>query len=250
MSNLAYEGGEQVYSLYLITLALFVLSFDTVRLANLLIFQKPAKPNYFKPLYATKGQLNIAIGLKMVFVLFFVVIYGFKTGLAFYKGPYRFPGEQGLAGTTGIYNVTAFRINKDSLPYSATDPLRWQDVVFEKWNTLSIRSNRPVIIDSNNIEKITPGAAAEYYELEGAAERHYYSYVADTLNHTLVLQNKNKHYAGETIVLHYKQAGDSTLLLSGINERKDSVFVVLNKIKKKYLLEEVVQRGRQQPIKL
>jgi hypothetical protein len=239
-----------VYSLYLITLALFVLSYDTGRLANLLIFQKPAKPNYFKLKYSTAAQLNIARGLKIIFVLFFVALYGFKTGSAFYKSPYRFPDAPGLAGTSGLYNVSSFRINKDSLPYSATDSLRWQDVVFEKWNTLSIRSNRPVIIDSNNIEKIIPGKEAKYYELEGSAERHYYSYTSDTLHHTLILQNKNRHYAGETLVLHYKQAGDSALILSGINERKDSVFMVLNKIKKKYLLEEVAQRGRQQPIKL
>ena len=250
MSNLAYEGGEQVYSLYLITLALFVLSFDTGRLTNLLVFQKPAKPGYFKPLFATRTQRNTAFAIKIIVVLFFVVLYGFKTGTAYYKAAYRFPEEQGLAGATGIYNVSSFRINKDSLSYSANNPVRWKDVVFEKWNTLSIRSNRPVIIDSNNIEKIVTGKEAKYYELEGSAARHYYSYVTDSTHHTLFLRNKNKHYQEETLVFHYQQAGDSALVLSGINERKDSVFVILNKIKKKYLLEEVAKRGRQQPIKL
>lgn len=250
VSNIAYEGGEQVYSLYLITLATFVLWYDLGRLFNLLILQKPAKPNTFVPGYAARWQFSIATGLKVVFILFFVVLYGFKTGAAYYKGAYRFPEEKGLAGTSGIYNVSSFRINKDSLAYSATDSLRWQDVVFEKWNTLSIRSNRPVIIDSNNIEKIVPGKEAKYYELEGVAERHYYTYTADTIHHTLLLQNKNKNYAGETLVFHYSKAGDSSLVLSGINERRDSVFVVLNKLNKKYLLEEVAKRGRQQPIKL
>ncbi len=49
VSNIAYEGGEQVYSLYLITLATFVLWYDLGRLFNLLILQKPAKPNTFVP---------------------------------------------------------------------------------------------------------------------------------------------------------------------------------------------------------
>ena len=134
-----------------------------------------------------------------------------------------FRNSAGWRGAGGIYDVSSFRINHDSIPYSATDSSRWQDVVFEKWNTLSIRSNRPVIIDSNNIEKLAPGDAAASYELEGSAARHYYSYTTDTLHHVLVLQNKNKHYQGETLVFHYRQAGDSALLLTGINERKDSV---------------------------
>jgi len=37
MSNLAYGGGDDVYSLYLITLSLFVLSYDVQRLLNLLV---------------------------------------------------------------------------------------------------------------------------------------------------------------------------------------------------------------------
>jgi len=250
MSNLAYEGGEQVYSLYLITLALFVLTFDVQRLADLLVFQKPAAPVHFKPHYQTKARFYTKITLKTVFILFFVLLYGWQTGAAFYSGTGRFPQEPGLKGTTGIYNVAAFRINNDSIGYSATDPNRWQDVVFEKWNTISIRSNRPVVIDSNNVENFDDHSPGRAYELQGSAARHYYTYVVDTVTHTLLLKNKNRHYGEETLLLHYRKAGDSSIVLTGINERKDSIFVVLDKLNKKYLLEEVAQTGRQKPIKL
>ena len=52
------------------------------------------------------------------------------------RSPYQFPSTRGLTDAAGIYNVTQFRINKDTLAYSKTDPVRWQDVVFEKWATL------------------------------------------------------------------------------------------------------------------
>jgi hypothetical protein len=122
--------------------------------------------------------------------------------------------------------------------------------VFEKWNTISIRSNRPVIIDSNNTERITAPEYDRTYELEGAAGRHYYSYQPDTVNYTLVLQNKNKHHQSENLVLHYSRPNDSTLVLQGIDENKDSVFVTLQRINKKYLLEEVAKQGRRKSIKL
>lgn len=247
MSNWAYEGGELVYSLYLVTLALFVLAFDLQRLVSLLVWQKPTAPNRFKPVFTEKWQYYGRLALKTLVVFFFVALYSFKTAT---EDTYQYPTTPGLQGLSGIYNVKEFSINRDTIAYSKYDPVRWQDVVFEKWNTISIRSNRPVIIDSNNTERITAPDNDRTYELEGAAGRHYYSYLPDTVNHTLVLQNKNKHHQGENLLLHYTRTNDSTLVLQGIDEKKDSVFVTLQRINKKYLLEEVAKQGRRKSIKL
>jgi hypothetical protein len=249
VSNLAYEGGELVYSLYLISLALFILTFDLRRIINLLVLQYPTTPNLFQPVF-NGAQRYTRLLLKTAFVFFFVLLYSFKTATGFKHDPYQYPTTKGLTEVDGIYNVKQFRINHDTIAYSKTDPVRWQDVVFEKWNTLSIRSNRPVIIDSNNMENITASNAGKTYELEGTAGRHYYSYSADTVNQVLVLQNKNRHFKGEQLVLHYAHPNDSTIVLYGINENKDSVFATLERINKKYLLKEVARQGREKPIKL
>jgi len=271
MSNLAYGGGDDVYSLYLLSLALFILSYDLQRLANLLVFQRPASPNRFQPLLPAKWQRNGRLALKTFFVFFFVLLYGFKTRYAPATDPYQFPTSKGLPGVTGIYNVTAFKIGKDTLAYSRTDSIRWQDLVFEKWATLSIRSNRPVVLDSVNVERPDLTDNDRTYELQGSAGRHYYSYVADTARHLLILQNKNPHYKEEKWVLHYEQPGDSRIILAGTRivpagtgisvagtrisppgaaPDKDSVYVVLDKLDKKYLLEEAAKRGRQGGLKL
>jgi hypothetical protein len=146
--------------------------------------------------------------------------------------------------------VSYFRINADTIAYSKYDPVRWQDVVFEEWNTISIRSNRPVHIDSNNVERVNAADADKTYELEGAIGRHYYSYTVDTVNQLLTLQNKNKFYKDEQLQLHYTRSNDSTIQLYGVNESRDSVFATLQRINKKYLLKEVENAGRSKSLKL
>jgi hypothetical protein len=218
MSNLAYEGGEAVYSLYLISLALFVLSYDVPRLADLLIFQRPASPNKYHVVFTSKGQRYSRLALKTVFIFFFVVLYGFKTRSGYHADPYLHPATQGLPGAAGIYNVSLFVVGKDTVAYSKTDSIRWQDVVFEKWAALSIRSNR-MVVDS----------------AEGSVGRQYYSYKVDTAARLLTLQN-----AGVKRMLHYDRPDGGRIILSG-----DSIYVVLDRVDKKYLLEEARKTGRQ-----
>jgi hypothetical protein len=200
--------------------------------------------------FTGRWQPYARLFLKTAFIFFFVLLYSFKTASGYKHDAYQFPTEKGLNGFAGLYNVSEFRINHDTIGYSTTDPVRWQDVVFETWNTISIRSNRPVIIDSNNTERITAASNDRTYELEGSAGRQYYSYQADTVNKVLVLHNKNRHYAGEQLVVHYARPNDSTLVVYGVNEAKDSVFATLQRIDKKYLLKEVANKGREKTLKL
>jgi hypothetical protein len=250
MSNLAYGGGDAVYSLYLLSLALFILSWDLQRLANLLFFQKPALPNPFQLILPAGWQRGTRIALKTFLFFFFVVLYGFETRSGYHSDPYQYPVTKGLEGLSGIYNVTTFKKGKDTLAYSKTDPVRWQDVVFEKWATISIRSNRPVVLDSTNVERPQLSDSLRDYELQGAAGRHYYSYEADTANQLLILHNKNPHYTSERLVLYYDRGSASHITFSGLDQDRDSVYVVLDKLDKKYLLEEAGKAGRQKGLKL
>lgn len=245
MSNLAYGGGEYVYSFYLISLALFVFSFDALRIYQLVALERPAEPNRFKPLF--RGRLStVRVVVKTLVIFFFVFLYGVKTYSGFRHDPYQFPLTPGLQQAGGLYNVSEFKINNKVLPYSATDSVRWKDVVFEKWNTISIRSNRPVILDSVNYEKIIKNDADRDYELAGSGDRHYYRYTVDTLSHVLSLENKNPHYKNEKLQLQFSRPDTTTIILSGTDQNRDSIYVVLNKINKKY----PIQLGRRGVLKL
>jgi hypothetical protein len=249
MSNLGYEGGEYVYSLYLVSFAIFLFAYDAPRLYRLLALGLPTKPNSFKPALS-KSAGTTRIILKSTFIFFFVLLYGFKTYSGYQQGPYKYPQAEGLAGASGLYNVSEFRINNKTIPYSLTDSTRWKDVVFEKWPTISIRSNRPVEVDLSNTEEIYASDKDCDYELEGLGDRLYYSYNIDSVKQNLQLQNKNKNYSGEQLVLHYSRPNKSQIILSGINENKDSIYVVLDKLNKKYLLEEAAHIGRRASLKL
>jgi hypothetical protein len=236
MSNLAYDGGDQVYSLLLITFALVVFSVDLVRIVRLLILQLPTAPDTFKP-----SPSNARLILKSLFVLLFVVIYGFKAGTG---ESAQYPSTKGLPGIAGLYDVSLFAVNKDTIAYSITDSLRWQNVVFEEWNTLSIRSNNSVPIDSNNRHWLYTNSEDRQYEKEGANWRRYYRYTIDSVHQTLVLTPGNW-------VLHYSRADDKQVVLSGVTPQHDSVYAVLNKIPKVYLLEEAAKgSGRGKKIRL
>ena len=254
-SNLAYEGGEYVYSGLLITFALVLFAFDAVRLFRLLSLELPALPNRFQPAFANQWQRYGRLAFKSAFVLFAVIVYGFSTAQTYRNGPLRFPKTPGLPGVVGVYNVSEFRIGGQTIPYSKTDrddgpPIRWQDVVFETWNTLSIRSSQPVKLVNTLTEQLPATDAERDYEFAGSQGRQYYRYTVDPTGRLLTLKNVNPNQPAETLKLNYTKAGNGQIILAGVDENRDSVYAVLDKINKKYLIDEAAKAGRRGSLKL
>jgi len=249
MSNIAYEGGELVYSFFLLSLAFFILLYDLERLTSLLISQVPTSPDKFSPLFVNNWRHGRLV-LKSLFVFVFIGLYGFSTLNTYRSGAFQYPATEGLRNAEGIYHVSTFAINQDTIAYSLTDSIRWRDVVFEKWNTISVRTNRSVIIDSSNTDLFQHPDSARDYEIRGSGGRQYYSYRVDTASQVLKLHNRNKNYPNDHLELKYKLIGDSTINLSGRDQNNDSLAVVLNRINKRYLLKEVDKNGRRKSLKL
>jgi hypothetical protein len=249
VSNLAYEGGEHIYSFLLITFALALFAFDAVRLFRLVSLEIAAAPARYRPVF-TGWQRTARLVAKSMFIVFLVGVYGYKTYAAYTHGPYQFPQSAGLPGAAGVYTVTEFKLRGQTIPYARRDSVRWQDVVFETWNTISIKSNRPVKLDGWNTEEIRTADADRNYEQAGSQGRHYYRYQIDSTNHVLTLTNRNPNHASETLRLHYDRPTAQRITLSGINEDRDSVYVVLDKQAKKYLLDEAAKAGRRSALTL
>jgi len=245
IANIAYDAGEQVYSGYLVIIALFLFAYDVPRLYRLLVTGKYTLANKFRPVFAQRNISAWRIGLKAAFS-FFVIILGASTFANYVKEPYKIPSTPGLAGTHGFYNVREFKFNNEVIPYSLTDSNRWQNVVFEKWATISIKIAKPIVLDRTNGDGYHREDIYRNYESAGVGGRHYYTYTADTAQRTLVLKNKNPHHFGERFDLSYEWAGDSTIILRGVNGGQDSIYAVLDRIDRKYLLYE----GRRKPVKL
>jgi len=244
-ANLGYDVGEYVYCSYLLVMALFLFSYDAIRLFNLLILEKFTTASKFRPVFSNKGLRNLRWAVKIA-VLVFSISIGFSTYANYDHAPYKLPQAPGLKGAYGYYNVREFKLNGKTLPYSRTDSDRWQNVVFEKWATISIKVARPIKVDLSNGDEYHTEDIDRDFESAGVGGRSYYAYSADTLNKTLALTNKNKNYRTEKYSLNYNRLNDSTIVIKGINEKRDSVYAVLDRIKDKHLLFV----GRRKPLKL
>jgi len=244
-ANVAYDIGEISYSFFLLSIAIFLIVYDLPRLYSLLFAGKYTIANKFNPVFSSEALRRTRLALKTATV-FFIILLGFKTYSNYAEAPYKYPATPGLKGTYGYYNVREFKLNNQTIPYSNTNPDRWQNVVFEKWATLSIKTAKPITIDASIADEYHDNDKDRNYESAGVGGRRYFSYQTDSSKKSIVLENKNKHHQTEKFVLNYTQINDSTIVLKGINEKKDSIYAVLDKINKKYLLFE----GRRKPIKL
>jgi hypothetical protein len=197
---------------------------------------KPSAPNRYRPYYFLRYK-NLGLFVRTA-IFFLFLSFGFTSYALYHNGGFQYPRAKGLNAAEGLYNVSVFEINGKVLPYSLTDTLRWQNVVFEKWPTISIQSNRQLIPEEVNTEEIYVTDENRNYESSGSVGRHFYSYSIDSLHTLLNLQNKNKHHRTETWTLHYKRPSANRIILSGSNERNDAVYVELDRINKVYLLDE------------
>lgn len=243
-SNIAYDMGYAAYSLQLTIFALVIFSQDARRLYALFVQQQKAIANSFRPSFP--GPVKKIRIVSRILAVVFVVALGYATYENYTTAPFKYPKTPGIRNAAGYYNVSVFKLNDVVIPYSRTDTSRWQNVVFEKWATLSIKTAKPIIIDKDLGDRFTDNDYERNFESAGVGGRRYFAYSIDTVSRRLNLINKNKHHRAETFQLSYEMTNDSTIIVKGVNERNEVIYAELNRISKKYLLLE----GRIKPIKL
>ena len=316
--NFAYDGGVHVYSSYFVLLAAFLLIDDVPRIYKLLVREKLTVPVHIYPAFKSKWQQYSRIGLKTVTIFVFLIVLFYLQLVNFLYDPYKQPSVAGVKKLRGNYAVTEFRINNKLIPYSPADTLRWQEVTFEKWTSLTFTVNRPTLIDLSNGGGDPQRDINRTFELTGTGGgRRVFHYYADTVNNVLYLQDKfkavpdrrnraagvggdggtdrnlntrsgNAIHAGEATVRKAKDSswiskqawaniGDEVnkidkraastrrnrefaeapknekrnrmifkydtqdgarVILTGINENKDSLYIVLDRVDRKYALSE------------
>lgn len=242
--SVAYQTGQYAFPLFLIAAAVFLIASDLPRLYRLLVLERPAKASRSHNAWSGQ-QIRIKQGFRTAFVLV-VCIYACLVYADYRRGSYLLPQGQGIDELYGYYEVTEFEMNGRSIPFTLTDPDRWQNVVFEQWTTISVKRASPVLMDWTTTGFGASSDLDRNYEAAGTIGRHYFHYDADTVSHTLYLQNKNKHHRLERWRLRYATGPDGELTLAGTTEGSDSVRMKLKKIDRRYLLRE----GRRRPIEL
>ncbi|WP_158655595.1 beta-carotene 15,15'-monooxygenase [Sphingobacterium sp. HMA12] len=242
--NYVYEIGEQVYSSFLLLLAIVIFAYDWPRFYRLLIQKTATIPDGFWPVYGRR--IAIIRPYLQVLLLLLIAVFSVQAYLSWKNSDYPFPDEKGLAGAAGVYDVKDFVWKGDTLPYSLTDRIRWKDVVFEKWNTISIRGNQPVKVDS-----LKPRIAfnrERNYEYLGNGGREFFGYSLKKggEKQPTVIELVGKINQDHTFSFVVNRPDKRTLLLEGTNQSGDTLQVRLEKVNKKYLLHE----GRRKPIRI
>jgi len=320
--NIAYDGNVHVYSTYFVLYGLFLILYYAYDIYNLQFKEQYTIPKNYDPSFRSKGWKFTRIGLKTANFLIFILLLTWLQYLNFIYDPYNQPSTPAVKNLRGYYNVSSFTVNGKSLAFSPLDPVRWQNVAFEKWSSMSIKVNMPIPSDisgrmsdpavrkfvGNNGFNFNSGAPVRdidrTLEIFAANQRTFY-YRADTVNQILYLQdkatgvsekNKRRWISAESKDVLYKsdwinndaqinmfteidgidKRGQSTrrtraykkvvpldslrdrmklhydvfsqgrrVELSGINDKGDSIRVVLDRIDKKYLLpESKLQAGK------
>ena len=240
-SSFAYDMGNQTLSVYSFVVALFLFAHDLPRLYVLLFKEEPTTAEQ-DPGYVSSHIALLAKGFSaaLVLVIFLSALFNYK------QDPYLIPKGAGLKGAYGFYNVKQFIINGDTIAYSRSDTSRWQNVVFETWSTISIKTAKPVKPDTRLYLTRQLSDIDRVYESAGVGDRRYFRYTIDSVSKTLNLHNKNANYKDESYQLIFERPDANTIVLKGVNERKDSVTAVLERADRKYILIET----RRFPIKL
>lgn len=228
--NIGYDAGVELASLHILTLSLLLLVRDSKKFYEILIQHKAVALTYIpKVTFRNQWQNGAGLFLKYAFIFLFVIHRGYSYGNLYAHGKsFKLPLDDGLPGVSGLYKVSEFKRNGELIPDAAGDTTRWQNVVFEKFNSISVKIDKPFHLNTKNSIRTT-----EYY---GNIGRYYYGYTADTVNKIFTLRNRAD--TTSKLILEYERPDSSRFILSGINEKKDSIYLVLNKINKKYPLEE------------
>lgn len=268
IANHAYDAGVSVPAAYFTILGIFVMWYDLPKIWKLVAEEKDIAPYRYYPVFDKSWKERLRTGTKFFFnVLFVPVMAAFWAWGFFYGNNYNIPSTPGLADTKGYYEVEEFRLNNELIPFDPEDSLRWQDAIFEGWSTLSYKTNRGAIADrmigysplrvrkdknntqlnqvdtqdSDRLAKANQNRdlGVTRWEVGGmAGDRRYFFYEADTLKKVLHLRNKNKSHRDETQTLHYERPDANRIILYGINEFNDSIYVVLSRKDKHYPLVE------------
>lgn len=134
--NFAYDVPVKLFSCHLLLLALVLVALDRRRLLAVLVRNHPAPAAVFTPHFESRrGRLagRVAKALYVGFLLFVNVARSGDFERAWGHGATKPP-------LWGIYDVQSFALDGEALPPLLTDARRWQTVVFDTRQRLTVRT--------------------------------------------------------------------------------------------------------------
>jgi hypothetical protein len=215
MMNLSYDIPVKLYSTHIFVMCLVLLAFDYKRLIYFFIQNKQTVPsNLYQVSFPEKWMRAAKWVLKLGFV-YLMVILQTQNSFSYYKEVHSRTEIHPIKD--GVYEVSKFAVNHDTIPYSYADSVRWNDVIFDK---------------GDGSIKTTDTIFRQLYR------RGYFKYKADTSKNTIEFTKTN--WLMQSIPLFkltYKIPDSNTIRLYGMI-RKDSIFAELKRTSRHFQLAE------------
>jgi uncharacterized membrane protein YphA (DoxX/SURF4 family) len=214
MLNISYDIPVKIFSIEIFLMCVFLLVIDRKRLIDFFLLNKTAPPS---TLYDYSPRKKWARITKTVMKLGMVCL---GAGASLYQSITWYQQSSATNAKpplyAGLYDVTTFAINKDTIPAYVTDSLRWQNVAIENYGQGSLAAKDTLFYRGYN--------------------RSYFSYETDTSKHTIAFRK----FAGPEAPGYsfaYDQPDSNTIRLRG-KKGVDSLFVVLKKSNRHFQLAE------------
>jgi uncharacterized membrane protein YphA (DoxX/SURF4 family) len=133
--NMTYDVPVKLYSFNLILMAIFIALPDTRRLTNVLVFNRRAEPAPVRPFFKRRIFNRSLLWLQLLLLIIFAggSLYQSWQGTKFWDTISVDPAIH------GIWSVDDFTLDGQLRPPSMSDPTRWQRVVVEYSNRLSVQ---------------------------------------------------------------------------------------------------------------
>jgi len=212
MLNLCYDIPVKLYSMNLVLMCLYLLANEFNRIACFFVLNKPAAtcsvyqyPLVKKWMRITRVVLKLAVVLLMIKSLYDTLKFVGDDEITQHKDFKR-----------GMYDVTRYVINKDTIPALLSDTLRWRDVIFEDDKRGSVNSR-------DTMFKTRYG-------------RGYFSFDIDSPQHVINFRNTSKDIVGG-FPMQYQVRDSNTIQLWG-KHGNDSLFIELKRSNRHFQLAE------------
>jgi hypothetical protein len=211
--NLSYDIPVKIFSIELVFICLFLMANESKRILCFFILNKPADACELYHFRYTKKWMRIARWVFKIGFIIIAVILPFKSDLQYYKSAHKTPAKQPIKN--GMYAVTTFALNKDTLPENGVDSMRWHDLIFE-----------------NGGGSILTSDTAFHHRYNRA----YFGYALDSATHTLGFR---KSYNDSLFMIKFRfdEPDTSTIRLWG-KQRNDSLYIVLKRTNRHFQLAE------------
>lgn len=212
--NLSYDIPVKIYSLQMVVYCLFLLANEMERLLCFFVYNRPASAcNIYQRSFPKKWMRVSRAVAKIIFI-----------GVALGAVAWECIGwkEQTKAQTAnmpfkaGMYDVTHYALNNDTILPLLTDSIRWQNLVFD-----NVRSGSIATADTS---------------FRRLYHRAYFSYKVDTAKHTFQML-RSMMDTNAIASLHYRFEDEQTILFWG-RRHDDSVSFVLKRSPRHFQLAE------------